>query len=288
MRPYILTGSSNLEVKVERRINDVDILCHPGYLDRLATELQASWVDYHDQQITFEKRNNISYVFMPTNKKLLPIDETIGNTETDYELLTDGETLYHAVMKKRVCCYFILPRDTLAQTVSNWQKHIADYHNWSKQLYLEQLDDIKIHHFYQKRLQEHREKDLFRKKKNISLNKPAAKFFGNKVAVPYFYNHDKIHEVIAFTEEPIYRKMLVPGAEVLTGQKRMQDLTKEEMVMAVVEEATVLGLERLLLPFFCNWKGPLVTTDEAFYYGLMRICTNITSGFFETEQLIYM
>lgn len=254
-------------------------------------------VVYNEMKETETKLGH--WCYLPKSKDWLPIEISVPNDLTDIiDIYTGHNTLKHLLIQKRVVSEFILPRQTLSQTVHNWRKNIEDYHTIALCFFTEagRLDNAitadgfresLIHGddqmYYDFRLREHIQRDQFKKPNNahISLKKDAKEFFKPHVAVPYFFVHDELHEVVMTEDRPIYELMLVPGEQVLPGQKRMKDLSQIQMAKAACEEACVLGLERLLLPMLCGWKGPIVNQETAFYYGLMRICTNITSGYFK-------
>lgn len=91
----------------------------------------------------------------------------------------------------------------------------------------------------------------------------------------YQYDHDSIHEAVAVASQPAYKTFAEPGNEVKSS-KKLWDMTHySTKVMAGVEEASVLALERSLIP-----HPGKKTEDEAFEFALIKVCTSITSGWF--------
>lgn len=104
---------------------------------------------------------------------------------------------------------------------------------------------------------------------NLNVDKSA--FFMDQ----YQYDHDSLHEAVAIGTRPAYKTFAEPGNEVKSS-KKLWDMTHYSVqVCAGVEEASVLALERSLVP-----HPGKKTEDEAFEFALMKVCTSITSGWF--------
>lgn len=109
---------------------------------------------------------------------------------------------------------------------------------------------------------------------SLAVSKDA--FFDAK-EVPYKYDHDTIHEAVAYGAAPLYlyyQGKRVPGA-VMSDQKMFCAMDYDHQLMAVAEEAYVLALERCLIP-----GDFTVSPEKAFRTALEKICTSITSGWF--------
>lgn len=89
------------------------------------------------------------------------------------------------------------------------------------------------------------------------------------------YDHDSIHEAVAYLGKPAYLFYKPEDSEVNCSQEMFFSCDYTTRLFGVVEEAQVLALERSLIPY-PNGK----TADEAFLYALMKVCTSITSGWF--------
>jgi hypothetical protein len=105
-----------------------------------------------------------------------------------------------------------------------------------------------------------------------SLNKTNEDFFDDYVSK--IYNHDDIHEVVAFGDEPVYKKMKRDQSKAKCEKDLWLALPYLEKIWAVQEESMVIALERFLIPD--KIKSPKV----AFLKALEKVCTNLTSGFF--------
>lgn len=122
--------------------------------------------------------------------------------------------------------------------------------------------------FYQKR------KEATYQYQHPKLNVSKEDFF-NGDGVQYVYDHDSIHEAVKHLNVPVYTLFQQPGAEVLCRRDLFEALPEEHKLMAVLEEAYVLALERSQIPF----RGQM-DPERSFDIALTKICTSITSGWF--------
>lgn len=156
-----------------------------------------------------------------------------------------------------------------------FDKHIRDYHA------LRMKDQPWDHDWVQRRYYQVRDMKLDMKK--ISLKKDAKTFFDQSAdRIKPLYVHDDIHKAIANPKAPAYT--LFQTEEVYCSQEMFEALPHSEQCRAVWEEAQTLAIERLLAPYHNqgNWFGMSrqPTPEQAFRWGLMRVCTTITSGWF--------
>lgn len=92
----------------------------------------------------------------------------------------------------------------------------------------------------------------------------------------YQFDHDTIHEAVAIYEQPAYTYYQHDGLKGVQCSRRMfEECSNEIRLAGVVEEASVLALERSLIP-----HPGKKTDDEAFEFALQKVCTSITSGWF--------
>ena len=107
------------------------------------------------------------------------------------------------------------------------------------------------------------------------LNKTKSEFFTDDV--PYIYDHDTIHEAVKFLDKPMYRYFIIPEQEVLCSKELFNALSHNDKLLAVYEEASVLALERSIIPYKITDQDKI---KEKFRFALMKVCTSITSGWF--------
>lgn len=106
------------------------------------------------------------------------------------------------------------------------------------------------------------------------LNVSKGAFFDEvSTGVVYTYDHDSLHIAMKHLDKPAYK--YYSGGEVWSSKEKFFAQTQEVRLLGVYEEATVLALERSLIPF-PGGKTP----KEAFDMALMKLCTSISSGFF--------
>jgi hypothetical protein len=112
------------------------------------------------------------------------------------------------------------------------------------------------------------------------LNKTTEEFFGqSEDYVKSYYIHDDIHKAVAYNEEPVYEKLQKKEGSVWCSKDLWNNLTEEEKMQCVLEEAYVISLERKILPCLYG-GGKFYTAENALKWSLMRICTNLCSGYF--------
>lgn len=110
--------------------------------------------------------------------------------------------------------------------------------------------------------------------KHINLNKSKDDFFDTK-GVTYIYDHDSIHDSIKLTNIAMYKKILVPGADVLCSKDLWDKLSLYEKFCCVLEECYTISIERFLS------KGNLVDNPKiAFEIALEKVCTTLCKGWF--------
>lgn len=102
-------------------------------------------------------------------------------------------------------------------------------------------------------------------------NMTKAAFFSQH-AVPYVYDHDAIHRVVAHGPEPAYTLFRKEGGEVECSREKFDALPHDVKIHSVAEEAYVLAIERSHVP-----HGTL-SESEAFGLALEKICCGIASG----------
>ena len=108
---------------------------------------------------------------------------------------------------------------------------------------------------------------------NPCLKQSKQDFFDDYVTKKY--DHDLIHELVAFENEPIYVKMLSSTDSVWCDVNKWNGLTFSQKCMAVCEETMVIAIERFLVPN--DWNYP---PKKAYFQALEKVCTTLTSGWF--------
>lgn len=105
----------------------------------------------------------------------------------------------------------------------------------------------------------------------LSLKKNKDDFFNDYV--PYVYDHDLLHEIVAKPNKPMYNKCLKDNEQVLIDKVKFEKLPKEEQIQLFKEEICTIALERWLIP--SNFRIPKV---KAYRMALKKTITNLTKN----------
>lgn len=109
--------------------------------------------------------------------------------------------------------------------------------------------------------------------KHPKLNVTVEEFFDDYVTKKY--NHDYLHELVAHDGIPMYRKLQQDETKAWCNKDMWYNLTLQEKINCVSEEAYVIGLERFVIPN--DWNFPY---RVAYHKALNKICTTLCSGWF--------
>ncbi len=108
-------------------------------------------------------------------------------------------------------------------------------------------------------------------KKEMNLDQDKTEFFDD--AVRRTYDHDSLHESVAFGERPVYESILKDGATVDIDSKKLWALDHERIVQLFVEEICVTALERIVIP-----RNYQTSPGAAYLWALRRTITSLTKG----------
>ncbi len=151
----------------------------------------------------------------------------------------------------------------------NFDKHITMYHKWI----LPNLDED----FTPDDIDFLKERARLTKKAypagNPNLNQSNEDFFDD--AVDKKYDHDWLHELYAYGDEPVYMKMKVDKSKAWCEKDMWENLPTLQKLQCVSEETYVIATERFLVP--SDYKVP---AKLAYIKSLKKVCTTLTSGWF--------
>jgi hypothetical protein len=105
----------------------------------------------------------------------------------------------------------------------------------------------------------------------LCLDKTKKDFFTD--GVKYKYDHDWLHELVAYPNPPVYTKCLRPGADVMISKKSFDKLTNDDKIRMFREEITVIAIERWLVQ-----DGNKLSWLRAYQYALKKTITNLTKN----------
>ena len=146
----------------------------------------------------------------------------------------------------------------------NWGKHKQD-------ILLFKSKGCKIIPDLYQELLRHWKKELS-DKSFLSLDISKQGFFTDKVV--YKYDHDNLHERVAYPDKPVYTKCLKEGCEVLVDVNKFNSMSFSLRVEMFREEITVIALERWYLTDY--WEG--INFQVAWRLALQKTITNLTKG----------
>ena len=151
-----------------------------------------------------------------------------------------------------------------------WDKHITMYHKHI----VPNLEGISFSHEDLEVLKR-RTKLTHRTypQRSPSLNMTTDEFFDD--AVIKKYDHDYLHELVAYPSRPLYERLKTQGNEDNVWCEQNLWNLLEYKAECVYEEASVIALERFLIP-----SGFKHSPRLAYYKAVKKICTTLTSGWF--------
>lgn len=114
--------------------------------------------------------------------------------------------------------------------------------------------------------------------KHPSLKKTRNEFFDDYVTKQY--DHDLLHELIAYEAQPLYKSLLIDENCVWCDRDKWSTLSLDQQNKCVSEEAMVIAIERYLIPR--DWR---YSVKVAYYQAMYRICTTLTSGWFRDHAI---
>jgi hypothetical protein len=108
--------------------------------------------------------------------------------------------------------------------------------------------------------------------KKMNLAQAAGDFFDD--AVVRIYDHDSIHDSVAFGDRPLYERILKDGETVdIDPNKMWNGLTFDEQVALFREEIVATALERWMIPTKYRFSAGL-----AYKLALKKTITSLTKG----------
>lgn len=108
-------------------------------------------------------------------------------------------------------------------------------------------------------------------KKQVDLSMEKQEFFAD--AVVRKYDHDSLHDSVAFGERPLYERILKDGHSVAVDMKKLKALPYEDQIKLFREEVYATALERVLVP-----QDYQISPGFAYLWALRRTITSLTKG----------
>lgn len=200
------------------------------------------------------------------------VDFLVTSTTEPDELPTSGDVFSHPLLDKWI------PRGLRSATLDelytikvshshwdlkngSWSKHMADI------LFLQEQDANLIPDFY---------KDLYKVwveqhgKKKMTFSE-SEEFFED--AVVRKYDHDSLHESVAYNSSALYARYLTPGRTVAMDMAKVWASDYDTLVQLFREEIYATALERLVIP-----RDYRCSPGFAYHWALRRTITSLTKG----------
>lgn len=155
----------------------------------------------------------------------------------------------------------------------NFYKHIKDI------LFLRDKD-CQIDYIFLNKLREawdriHGPKHGYKTK--INLNKPNKDFFNPNVF--RYYEHDELHKILCFYDEPLYNKILNDTSTPLCSEDKFKLLSDEDKLKCALEEVMVIATERFIIP-------KKYSIRRAKLEALKKLITSMTKNWFNIYLIL--
>lgn len=111
-------------------------------------------------------------------------------------------------------------------------------------------------------------------KKKVNLEADPEMFFNDKI-VKRVYDHDSIHESVAYYDRPLFERILRDDSDVAVDKSKWDALDHEDKLKMVREEVYATALERKLVP--SNYTS---SRGAAYTWTLRKTITSLTKGWF--------
>lgn len=228
--------------------------------------------------------------------------------DTDWDVITDSYVPmehplieWHSadflnnrdMMEYSSCCHVELPDGTVANVMNrmglaiikrshlwrdlSFNKHITHYHKFGLR---KQFDGWSPHIvFTDLEVRTKLTKEAF-PQGNPNLMQTKKDFFDDAVAKKY--DHDYLHELVAFYEKPLYNNLLRNPDLAWCDEDKWNLLSHEDQVKCVAEETFVISIERFMVPN--DWDYP---SKLAYMKALRKVCTTLCSGWFRDFAIDY-
>lgn len=108
----------------------------------------------------------------------------------------------------------------------------------------------------------------------VTVNKPPAEFFMD--AVPRAYDHEWLHEQIAFYERPLHERLRPDPDNVYCSLGLWKELTYDDQCLCALEEIMVTAIERRNLTKHSK-KSELLSAVKLAHN---KLCTTMATGWF--------
>lgn len=187
-------------------------------------------------------------------------------TDSNHKMDFNGEIIHIMTLQGLA----IIKRSHLWRNLA-FNKHIAHYHKYLKPY-------INLDHPVLKKRIEMTKNMYPQQGPNLKLSKDD--FFDD--AVVKKHSHDYLHELYANEDKPMYTKLQKKDHEIYCYKELWDNLSQNQKILCVQEEANVLATERFLVPSAFKYN-----TKLAYFKAVEKICTTVTKGYFRSFAIDY-
>lgn len=249
----------------QRKPNDLDIVGTYEEIEDFAKLIRRS-----EKLLAKYPMDSGKKVFIQTEKRIIEAEVAWEGSNAAWlqDLISkDGEETELEGVKVMVAPFSLL------YTLKMSHRYLKDSPH-----FLKTMQDIQLMRTYGLTIPEGYE-DFYKERQKIQYNYKLPKLNQNKDnffsgdGIVYEYDHDTIHEVLKFMEQPAYT--YYADGEVWSSKEKFAQCSEEVKLYGVLEESLVLACERSQLAF-----DPPPEARWSFEYALFKVCTSITSGFF--------
>ena len=181
-------------------------------------------------------------------------------TTPQYSIEFAGEMVYVALPSVLAA----IKRSHLWRDLS-FQKHITMYHR-----HLAGSISVHLNSFLEERTRLTHEAYP---QGNPNLMQTKEEFFDD--AVKKKYDHDHLHELVAYYDKPLYTRLQPDSALAWCSKDLWYNLMHEDKIKCIAEEAHVIAMERMMIPN--EWEYP---AKKAYIKAVDKVCTTLCSGWF--------
>ena len=186
-----------------------------------------------------------------------------------YDLNDDYYSIREHAFDERFVMRVVDPDVVLAMKLSHKFKDDVHFEKTRKDILMLQSNGWALMDNTMKELSERRAERTYKKKYKLNVSKK--EFFTDNV--PYKYDHDSLHLAVKRMDKPAYMYFQKDNSEVMCDRNKFEALPYDVQLNAVIEESSVLALERAVIPFNAD---PV----RAYRRALRSVCTGVTSGWF--------
>ena len=262
--PFLVVGSAALPFCTG---NDIDIICSRDAPDTRALQATNWTEDSMKGRSCLVGGQRVEFIYAEQHKVL--------------QQMLDKYAYIYPSFNSSVCYILKAAHIHIDRKGKSWEKDIHDFH------ILKAISDVYFgrsvfHHEDCKALQQFNSE--IHNVHTMSLNQTKEQFFDDGVVK--YIDHDRLHEVFAHNDVPIYTLTQQSGQPtVACDRQKFHALEWDEQLQMALEETYVIAAERFVIPYHIQDKFHNISRKDV-NTALKKVCTTLSSGWFR-EFCIY-